>query len=168
MAKPRRQRNNYRIYLLGILWLSGIVLGTIGFSQYASMNNTPATFWDSLFQTLQLISLNSGAVAGPVPLALQLARFMIPILTAAAALNALLGIFRQEVDIFRLRFIRNHVIICGLSRKGTLLAESLRARGAAVVVIEALPGTAEDSRRRVSARAGGPSSAGRRLPCSGR
>ncbi len=136
MQKPRRQRRNDRIYLLGILWLAGIVLGVIGFSQSAAAHNRVITFWDALFQTLQLISLNSGAVESPVPLALQLARFMIPILTAAAAINALLGIFRQEVDVFRLRFLRNHVIICGLSRKGALLAESLSTRGENVVIIE--------------------------------
>ncbi len=136
MQKPRRQRNNYRIYLLGILWVAGIILGVIGFSQSAAIHNQQITIWDALFQTIQLISLNSGDVIGPVPLALQLARFMIPILTAAAAINALLGIFRQEVDVFRLRFIRNHVIVCGLSRKGALLAESLRAAGNNVVVIE--------------------------------
>ncbi len=136
MQKPRRQRSNDRIYLLGILWIAGIILGVIGFSQSASIHNRTITFWDALFQTIQLISLNSGAVEGPVPLTLQLARFMIPILTAAAAINALLGIFRQEADVFRLRFLRNHVIVCGLSRKGALLAESLRARGDTVVVIE--------------------------------
>ncbi len=136
MQKPRRQRSNDRLYLLGILWVAGIILGVIGFSQSAAIHNRAITFWDALFQTIQLISLNSGAVEGPVPLTLQLARFMIPILTAAAAINALLGIFRQEVDVFRLRFLRRHVIVCGLSRKGALLAESLRARGDPVVVIE--------------------------------
>src|SRR5512135_1679573 len=136
MQKPRRQRTNDRFYLLGILWVAGIILGVIGFSQSAAIHNRQITVWDALFQTIQLISLNSGAVEGPVPLTLQLARFMIPILTAAAAINALLGVFRQEVDVFRLRFLRSHVIVCGLSRKGTLLAESLRARGDTVVVIE--------------------------------
>ncbi len=136
MAKPRRQRNNTSLYLLGILWIAGVILGVIGFSQSAAAQGRQITGWDALFQTLQLISLNSGDVPDPVPLALQLARFMIPILTAAAAINALMGVFREEVDVFRLRFLRKHVIICGLSRKGVLLVESLRARGYTVVVIE--------------------------------
>ena len=58
-------------------------------------------------------------------------------LAALTALRALLSVFHDRWQQFLLRFWRGHVIICGLSRKGWLLAQGFAARGNRVVVIEA-------------------------------
>ena len=81
--------------------------------------------------------MNSGAVAGPVSWELQAGRFLIPLLAALTALRALLSLFHDRWQALLLRFWRGHVIICGLSRKGWLLAQGFAARGDRVVVIEA-------------------------------
>ncbi len=130
------RRNNTPWYLLGAAWLVALVLGVIGFAHYASLHNLQASFWDDLYLTIQLIPMNSGAVEPPIPVELDLARFFIPLLTVAAAANALLGIFRQQIEMSRVRSFKNHIIICGLSHKGYLLAASFRAQRNRVVVIE--------------------------------
>ena len=68
---------------------------------------------------------------------LDVARFLIPFLAAWTAVRALLGLFGDRWQQFLLRYWRDHVIICGLSRKGWLLAQGFVARGDRVVVIEA-------------------------------
>ena len=129
-------RRNYPWYLLGAAWLAALALGLAGFSHYATLHGQVRSFWDNLYLTFQLIPLNSGVMDQPIPLELDLARFLLPGLTLAAAANALLGIFRQQVQRSRLRSLKDHIIICGLSHKGYLLASSFRAQGDKVVVIE--------------------------------
>ena len=93
---------------------------------------------DVAYRTLQLIPMNSGdPEAGPVAWPLDVARFLIPFLAAWTAVRALLGLFGDRWQQFLLRYWRDHVIICGLSRKGWLLAQGFVARGDRVVVIEA-------------------------------
>jgi hypothetical protein len=55
---------------------------------------------------------------------------------AYTAIKALTSVFRQQIDRLRLNFYHNHVVICGLSRKGLLLVEGFRNRGEQVVIIE--------------------------------
>ncbi|MEI7845642.1 MAG: NAD(P)-binding protein [Chloroflexota bacterium] len=122
--------------ILALLWGCGMLMSVAGFAQYAALHNLPNTFLDNLYLTLQLIPMNSGAVAPPLPWMLEIARFAIPLLTAAAAVKALLAIFSRQIQMLRLRNLREHVIICGLGRNGFLLAGKLRSLGKAVVIIE--------------------------------
>jgi hypothetical protein len=80
--------------------------------------------------------MNSGAVAQPIPLTLDIARFALPILTFLTAFQAFLGLFKDQVRAIQLVLLRGHVIICGLSRKGLLLATRFHQEGTQVVVIE--------------------------------
>ena len=80
--------------------------------------------------------MNSGGVAQPIPLALEMARFGLPILTFLTAIQAFVGLFNDQVRLIRLAVLRGHVIICGLSRKGLLLANRFHQQGTQVVVIE--------------------------------
>ncbi len=121
---------------LGILWMLALTAGLVGFTRYATWNQLPYSLADSFYLTLQLIPMNSGAVTPPLPLELNLARFAVPFLTGLAVVKVLLDLFRQQIDAARLRRLRGHIIICGLSRKGFLLAQQFRKKGARVVVIE--------------------------------
>ena len=91
---------------------------------------------DLLYLTLQLFVLESGAVVGPVGWELEVARFLAPAVAAYTAVLALALLFYERFQLFRLRFVRDHVVICGLGRKGLLLARGFRERGDRVVVID--------------------------------
>lgn len=132
-------KSHYRTPWLTLYLVMAIVLfamGVSGFSRYAAWHKIPGTIFDYVYLTLQLIPMNSGAVEPPVPLELELARFLIPLLTATAAVQAFLRIFREQIQMARLPWMRQHIIICGLSRKGFLLASRFRRQGKKVVVIE--------------------------------
>lgn len=132
----KRLLRDYQWHALAILWGGAMLLGVAGFAQYALLHDLPNTFWDDLYLTFQLIPMNSGGVQSPLPWMLELARFAIPLLTAAAAVKALLTLFARQIQMLRLRGLSGQVVICGLSRKGFLLAEQFRRQGTPVVVIE--------------------------------
>ena len=113
-----------------------LVLGYVGFARYATAQGETPSSLDLIYQTLQLVSMNSGLVPGPINWQLQVARFLIPALTVFTALSALALIFSEQMQVFKLWRIRDHVIICGLGRKGSLLVEKFCALNMDVVVLE--------------------------------
>ena len=136
---PAKRTNGWAEYqwaLLGVLWLAGLGLGYIGFARHAAVSGEEASPPDLIYLTLQLIPMNSGMVTHPVPWELEVARLLLPAVTAYTAIKALASVFRQQIDWLRLNFYRNHVVICGLSRKGFLLVDGFRRTGWQVVVIE--------------------------------
>ncbi len=96
----------------------------------------PSSVGSLLYLTLQLFVLESGAVPGAVPWELEIARFMAPAVSAYTATMALALIFKEQLQHMRLRFLRQHVVICGLGRKGLSLASTFHQSGYKVVVID--------------------------------
>ncbi len=122
--------------MIGSAIVLALVLGLIGFSRFFTALGESRSAWDVFYLTLQLFVLESGSVSGPVTWELQVARFLAPTVAAYTAVKALAAIFGERFERFWLRFYRDHVVICGLGRKGLLLARSLRMRGDDVVIIE--------------------------------
>lgn len=129
-------RKNYQWFLIAFAWILAMLLGYVGFSRHAAITGLANSWVDNLYLTLQLIPMNSGAVPPPVPWELVLARFLIPVLTALAAIKALLALFSERIRLLQLSFGSDHIIICGLSRKGYALAQRFRQQGRKVAVIE--------------------------------
>jgi hypothetical protein len=126
----------WQIILLLIAILT-VVLGVIGFAKLPAEISGADTFNDYLYLALQLLVLNSGAVHGDINPQLELARFLGAFFAVYAILQILSFIFSRQLQVFwiSLRY-RNHVIICGLGRIGSLLAQGLIEQGKRVVVIE--------------------------------
>ena len=59
--------------LILILWICFLYLGYTGWVQYELMNHQPNDIALNIYQTVQLVSMNSGALAMPIPLALNIA-----------------------------------------------------------------------------------------------
>jgi voltage-gated potassium channel Kch len=122
--------------LIGALWAAALALGYFGLLRYNATVGNARTARDLFYLLLQLVTLESGAVAGNVPWELEIARFALPALAAITAVQALAIIFREQAQLFSLRTIRDHIVICGLSRKGFLLAKGFLASAQRVVIIE--------------------------------
>lgn len=138
-ARLRRALHESQWWFLGGAAVTAVVLGMVGFRDWASISGEPTpTFWDLVYRTAQLFTLESGSVAtgGELPTSLQVARFLAPAVTAGAVVRAVVGLFREQAQMLRLRTMRDHVVVCGLGRKGTALARSLREQGHRVVAIE--------------------------------
>ncbi|MFO8173493.1 MAG: NAD-binding protein [Longimicrobiales bacterium] len=122
--------------LVALLAVGALVMGFVGFEGFYAVLGEPRSGWDLLYLSLQLFVLESGAVWGPVPWELQVARLLAPAVAGYAAVGALVILLRDQMERFRLRFYRNHVVICGLGRKGLFLARALREKRKRVVIIE--------------------------------
>jgi hypothetical protein len=118
------------------MWVLAIALGCIGFAKYFASTGETRSVWDILYVTLQLFTLESGALSGPVGWELQAARFLAPLLAVYTAIQAAASIFREQIQMLRMRFLKDHIVICGLGRKGYLLSRAFRSRGERVIVIE--------------------------------
>jgi hypothetical protein len=114
--------------------------------RHAADAQPPATL-DILYWCFQLFGLEWNDGGGPMPAALQLARFAAPLVTGALVLEAVRMVtsnVSRAVGAARLWRLRDHLIICGLGRKAVALALASRRRdpGIPVVIIERDPAEA--------------------------
>ena len=140
-AREHRNRlqslwRDYHWPLMLVLLLLVMLLGFAGFTKYATESGQAMSPFDRLYRTLQLAVLESGSVEGPVNWELEVARWLVPLVAAYTAVLAVATLFRTQLRMARLWFIRNHVVVCGLGEKGRLLAHSFRRQGYQVVAIE--------------------------------
>lgn len=141
MSEIRRRRRKHIGWLfewptIGACASLALVLGYIGFAQMYEALGEAHDFWDTLYPAVQLFVLESGGVTGPVGVPLQIARFLAPAVTMVAAATALAMVLGEQLRRVRLRFARDHTVVCGLGRKGLLVAEALTRDGERVVVVE--------------------------------
>lgn len=122
--------------LIGGLWVAALALGYVGLLRYNATVGNPQTVKDLFYLLLQLVTLESGAVVGTVPWELEIARFTLPALAAITAVKALAVLFHEQAQLFSLRTLRDHIVICGLSRKGLLLTKGFLESTQRVVIIE--------------------------------
>ncbi len=122
--------------IVACLWAASLILGYIGFSRHAAAAGEGLGFWSILYRDLQLIVLQSGDVAAPIPWELGAARFLAPAVAGYTAIQAFLAVFREQWRILGLRLIRNHVVVSGLGETGLRLAQNFLDRGFRVVVLE--------------------------------
>ncbi len=120
-----------------ILGLISLALGTMGFLRYQPPGGNQNSFWDSLYESLQLFSLQGNFYQGSsIPISLQISRFLSPALAAYTLVQAFMVVFKEQLELFRLVRTSNHFVICGLGQKGMQLIKNLRKADQDVVVIE--------------------------------
>ncbi len=113
------------------------VLGYIGFVKYYGQTRSRL---DILYLILQLFVIEGGPAQNqPNSWELEVARYLAPATAGFAIIEALAFIFREQLQMLYLRFIKKHIIICGLGREGQLFARGFLDRGDHVVAIDENP-----------------------------
>lgn len=127
--------------VIAFMWLTALPLGFFGYARYFADAGAPTTFWHTLHSTLELFKLSARNIQEPLRVnwALEAARFLAPGVMFYTLFQTLVLVFARQSELLRLRRARGHAVICGLGRKGMLLARDLVARGDLVVVIESDP-----------------------------
>jgi TrkA-N domain/RyR domain len=128
----RNTWNRFQWLVVGGLAILAVGLGCGGYSHLSDhQDDFP------FYRSLQLFVLESGEVRAPVPIELQIARFLAPFVAAWATVIAIVSLLRDQLQLLGLRIaVRNHVVVAGLGTKGTTLAKGLWETGSFVVVVE--------------------------------
>ncbi|WP_409429356.1 NAD-binding protein [Mycobacterium sp. SMC-11] len=121
-------------------WLlipAGIIAFALGFWGYGSYEGGEHSYSDAVYGAVKLFFLH----AAPQPenhvgAALDIARFLAPVVAGWAALIALVSMFRDRVQQLLIPFKHGHVVVCGLGYAGFEFVRALRAAGYRAVVIE--------------------------------
>ena len=113
-----------------------VVLGYWGIHVYFVQQGIDRPVWDVGFFVLYLFALESGETSGAVPWQLAAARWLGAGVSLWAIIKAALLLFNERLQSARPGLWRNHVVICGVGRKGLRLIEEFRAAGWRVAAIE--------------------------------
>jgi hypothetical protein len=129
-------RNQWLI--IGVSFLIVFILGFIGYKNYYAGPQNNFSLTSLMYFSLQLFVLESSPapVTGTICWQLELARWLAPLVAAYTALRALSILFNEHYQSFRLKYMRNHVVVCGLGEKGHLISERFNEAGFTVVGIE--------------------------------
>ena len=127
---------SYRLPLAAALLGAALILGFMGNLSYLSEQGEITSLWDVSYYTLRLVNPATTPLPGPLNTDIRIARLLAAVAGFYIAIEALLSIFRDQVQSLRVRGMRDHTLICGMGRKGLLLADAYRMKGEHVVVIE--------------------------------
>lgn len=116
---------------------AGIAAFALGVQGYGTYGGGDHSLSDAVYGAVKLFFLH----AAPQPenhvgMALDVARFLAPIVAGWAALIALVSIFHDRVQQLLIPFKHGHVVVCGLGYAGFEFVRKLRAAGYRAVVIE--------------------------------
>lgn len=133
-------KNRQRLFI--IMSGSALVLGVLGFLQLHAAPEHHSSWRDvlnALYHTMQLFLLHTPLFASPVPPVLEVARWLAAATTLLAGATVVGQLFRGEMAEWRLSRMNDHVIVCGLGRKGMAHVRDLEAQKRKIVVIENAP-----------------------------
>ena len=132
------------LVLLGVAAVAA-GLGYLGLSQYLSHHPGQGSGWpDILYYDLQLFVLSAAPASGPgpIPLALQLARFLAPATTVLAGVETLRVLLGEQLRRWSAAHASGHAVVTGDGLAAVELARQLRAEFRTVVLAGADPETA--------------------------
>lgn len=137
MTRIARWWRTARWPVIGAIAAGVMVLGTVGFDRHLHDGGVNPSIFDSVYRSIQLFVLEWGGVDAPVPVPLEVARFLAPFVAGLAAVQAAAVVFREEIDRLWVRlFRRDHVIVCGVGDRGAVLSRALARGGRRVVTID--------------------------------
>jgi len=132
----RRWSARRRWYLLGAFWIVVLALGIGGFRQQAREAGIDRSFLDTVYLTIQLVTLDYGENSD-LNWRLEIARFIAPLVALGTIAQTISVVFRGEFVRFRIRFLSGHTVVLGLGATGSRIATAMADAGRAVVGVDA-------------------------------
>lgn len=128
-------------FLLKIAAIAGLVilsfvLGAIGHSKYNQTHGLGKNFGTIIIESIRLFQFSGGPDKSPIPLELEVSRWLSPVIAMYVAYKALLLVFREHWEVFLAQFYKGHVVVCGLGQKGVVLAQHYKSKGYKVIAID--------------------------------
>lgn len=102
----------------------------IGSNSCTWLSDTPQSWQDSLFFTLQMLVMNFGGIHGvEVPWQIQIVRFGLPFMASLSIIKGLLKIAAYRQLSFFIRFWHGHIIFCGCGDQARALIRQYLSQG---------------------------------------
>jgi voltage-gated potassium channel Kch len=120
-----------RPFVLAAMAAMVLIFGAIGFAEVYPHDSV----LDQLYRALQLFAFGGNVSANP-DLWLEIARFLGPFVVGYAAAQAVIALYREQLQLLRFRMMRNHVVVAGVGSAGLMMAASFQRADWQVVVIE--------------------------------
>jgi RyR domain/TrkA-N domain len=140
----RRASLAYETYerpALFLLAVASLVLGFIGYRRYF-LGQGRGSYVDALLSDLDLFKLRPNIGEGNIPVELNIARVLSPLIAGLVAFRSAAVLFRERLDHVRTRRRRDHVVVVGCNSTSWPLIRALRRADTAVTVLDELdPGT---------------------------
>lgn len=131
-----RVRRYWQWAVIATAAVLAVVLGYWGYHEHFVRQGTPRSPWDIGYFLLYLFVIESGETSGPVPWQLAVARWLGAGVAFWAIVKAALLLFKERFQSARPSYWRNHVVVCGVGRKGLRLVEEFRSQGRRVVALD--------------------------------
>lgn len=132
--KLRKKWREYHWFIIGLVGFASFLSGLHGFKY---LDPSPNFSWfDAFYCTLQLFVFEYSFVQLKEGLALNAARFLLPLVAGYTVVQALFALLHDHVQLFLLRYTRDHVIVCGVGEKGSRFVNHFVHQEYRVVVIE--------------------------------
>jgi hypothetical protein len=131
-----RMLAEFRWVVLGSAGAVAFVFACIGYFEYfnqihrAHAVDFGPSVGDVVYNSLTLFIPGMAPTRTGLPIWLEIARFLAPIVAGYATFAGLYSLFRDRVQQIRVPFMRNHVVICGLGYVGSVFLRQLRDSGA--------------------------------------
>lgn len=126
----------YEVPVLMAVGMIAFVMGVIGFGDYFKAQNTPRPPLDWVFLTIVMFR-GIFLQPGPLPLELEIARWVAIFIVLYAAVRVLTALFYEQAHLLILRWLTSgHVVVCGFGEKGATVAREFYKRGYSVTIIE--------------------------------
>jgi hypothetical protein len=122
---------------LFVLTLASLVLGFIGFRRYF-LDQGRGSYVDALLSDLDLFKLRPNIGEGRIPIELNVARVLSPLIAGLVAFRSAAVLFRERLDHLRTRRRRDHVVVVGCNTTSWPLIRALRRADTAVTVLDEL------------------------------
>ncbi|MEJ2885218.1 RyR domain-containing protein [Actinomycetospora aeridis] len=132
---------------IGVNAVVAAVLGVIGFVRYLpTQADYVAWGWtDVAYYTLQLFLLDSAPLqkAAPLPVVLDVARFLAPATTALALGASVLAVYHSTYHAVRARRLHHHTVVCGDGAPALRVARAALEENRSCVIISATSTSSE-------------------------
>lgn len=117
-----RSISETKLLILFLLGAFSLALGFCGFQEYYRITGEQKSISTAFYNALWLFTIEPGNLTSPIPWQLEFARWLSPAVAMYAVLLGFAALFRDQVRLLSLGFLRNHVVICGLGQKGLNIA----------------------------------------------
>lgn len=126
------------LWVIFCLVVTTFVTGTIGYLNYP-IKGEETSISNALYHTAQLFIMHAPHFGLPVPVTLEIARWLGALTTGFTLFNVVFLLYHTELSTILLKYKSNHVIVCGMGSRGMLVAETSRRKNNKVVAIEKHP-----------------------------